>query len=266
MEIMGILNITPDSFSDGGKLQGLEAVAKQAKLMVSQGATILDIGGESTRPGAKLVSEDDEISRVIPVIKRLACEVVVPLSIDTYKAEVARQAVLAGASIINDIGGAKFDPLMPKVMAESGAKVILMHNRSVNTVNQGNLTEYQDIMAEVRAELQESIDLVLAAGVSKDNIYLDPGIGFAKTHEGNVELLRRLHELQDMGYPILLGVSKKGTIGQLLGGLDVANRLEGTMAVTAYAHGLGIDIIRVHDVLENARVATVLSQLRKDGS
>lgn len=266
--IMGILNITPDSFSDGGTYQNLDEIIKRAKQMVEDGADIVDVGGESTRPGSTVVTLEEELNRVIPVIKRLVQEVEVPISVDTYKAEVARQAVEAGASIINDIGGAKFDPLMPEVMAQSGAYVILMHNRKPDmsqtdciTTISGELTQYDDIVETVRDELKESIELVKAAGVSDDKIIIDPGIGFAKTVDKNIELMQRVSELHDLGYPILLGVSKKGSIGHLLGGLDVNNRAEGTMAATCFAVSQEIEIVRVHDVLENARAAKVMQQL-----
>ena len=266
--IMGILNVTPDSFSDGGSYQHIDEIVKKARQMVADGADIIDIGGESTRPGSTVVKVEDEIARVIPVIKRLVEEIDVPISIDTYKAEVASQAVLAGAKIINDIGGGKFDPDMPDVMATSGAYVVLMHNRMPNmsetdciTAITGELTVYDDIVQDVMTELKDCVELVKAAGVSEDKIILDPGIGFAKTVEGNVELMRRVGELHSLGYPLLLGVSKKGTIGHLLGGLDVANRLEGTVAATCFAVSQKVHIIRVHDVLENARAAKVMKAL-----
>lgn len=266
--IMGILNVTPDSFSDGGSYQDIDAIIRKAKQMVKDGANIIDIGGESTRPGSSIVSLEDEISRVVPVIERLSKEIDVPVSIDTYKAEVARCAVLAGAKIINDIGGGKFDPDMPRVMAESGVYVVLMHNRMPDltktdciTAISGELTEYEDIVQDVKTELQDCINLVKEAGVAEDKIILDPGIGFAKTVDGNIELMRRIGELHELGYPLLLGVSKKGTIGHLLGGLDVSNRLEGTMAATCFAVSQKINIIRVHDVLQNARAAQVIAAL-----
>ena len=208
--IMGILNVTPDSFSDGGSYQHIDEIVKKARQMVADGADIIDIGGESTRPGSTVVKVEDEIARVIPVIKRLVEEIDVPISIDTYKAEVARQAVLAGAKIINDIGGGKFDPDMPDVMATSGAYVVLMHNRMPNmsetdciTAITGELTVYDDIVQDVMTELKDCVELVKAAGVSEDKIILDPGIGFAKTVEGNVELMRRVGELHSLGYPLL---------------------------------------------------------------
>lgn len=268
--IMGILNVTPDSFSDGQSHDSLEEIIKKAHQMVHDGVDIIDVGGESTRPGSKIVLLEEELQRVIPVIERLSKEIDIPISIDTYKAEVARQAVLAGATIINDIGGGRFDEEMPKVMAESGAYVILMHNRKPDltetdciTSISGDLTVYQDIVEDVMSELTESIQLVKEAGVCDDKIILDPGIGFAKTVEGNIELMQRVGELHQLGYPLLLGVSRKGTIGHLLGGLDVHNRLEGTVAATCFAVSQKVKVIRVHDVLENVRAAKVMSALIK---
>lgn len=268
--VMGILNVTPDSFSDGGSYQQLNEIVTRAKKMVADGADIIDVGGESTRPGSTIVGIEEELARVIPVIKRLVKEIDVPISIDTYKSEVARQAVEAGATIINDIGGAKFDPLMPRVMADTKAYVILMHNRQPDltktdciTAISGELTEYHDIVADVKSELEDSINLVLEAGVTKDKIILDPGIGFAKTVDGNIELLQRISELRELGYPIVLGVSKKGTIGHLLGGLDVNNRLEGTIGASCFAVSQKLEIVRVHDVLENARAIKVMEALLK---
>ncbi|MGL4337334.1 MAG: dihydropteroate synthase [Turicibacter sp.] len=268
--IMGILNVTPDSFSDGGKHSDIEKIIACAHQMVADGASIIDIGGESTRPGATIVSEEDEINRVIPVIERLSKEIDVPISIDTYKASVARAAVKAGATIINDIGGGCFDPSMPTVMAQSGAYVILMHNRKPDisglntmTVNTGDLTLYQDAISEVLEELQNSIDVVLKAGVSPEKIIIDPGIGFSKNYETNIILLKQLDKFQTLGYPVLLGVSRKGTIGYLLGGLETHERLEGTIAATCFAVNKGVQIIRVHDVLENARAAKVMNALVK---
>ena len=192
--IMGILNITPDSFSDGGSYSQLDEIVERAKQMVLDGADIIDVGGESTRPGSSIVRLEEELSRVIPVIKRLVTEIDVPISIDTYKAEVARQAVLAGATIINDIGGAKFDPLMPEVMAQTGAYVILMHNRKPNlektnciTAVSGSLTEYEDIVLTVKKEMMESIELVKAAGVNQDKIIIDPKDNSEKNSEDNAE-------------------------------------------------------------------------------
>lgn len=260
MKIMGILNVTPDSFSDAGEYGGLEAAVNRAKQMVADGAHVIDVGGESTHPKAQAVPLEDELRRVIPVIKRLAQELKVPISIDTYKAEVARQAIQAGASIINDVTGGKRDPLMPAVMAETGAQVILMHNR----LDGGQLPDYEDIVASVKEELAACIQVVEAAGVARDKIMIDPGIGFAKKIPDSTQLLKRIAELHDLGCPILLGTSRKGTVGALLGGLAVDHRLEGTMATTCFAVSKGIQMVRVHDVLENARAARVMGALMEE--
>ena len=254
---MGILNITPDSFSDGGNYINIEKAIAHAKKMVAEGADIIDIGGESTRPNATPVSIEEELARVIPVIKRLKTEINIPLSIDTYKAEVAHLAVMAGAKIINDISGAKFDPDMPKIMAESGMQVILTHNRSPE-----DFGLYNNLISEMKKELKASIDLVLKAGVKSEQIILDPGIGFAKTIEQNIELMKNLSKLQTLGYPLLLGVSKKGTLRELMKDDDQSLLGVGTLATTCYAYTQGIDYIRVHDVKENKCAIKVMKNLK----
>ena len=256
MKIMGILNVTPDSFSDGGQYIDVDKAVAHALQMVQDSADIIDVGGESTRPGAKPVSIDDELQRVIPVIQRLAKEITVPISIDTYKAEVARQAVASGATIINDVTGAKFDPEMPQVMADGGAKVILMHNRP-----HGQENDSSDIFAEVISQLQSSIDLILQAGVKKENIIVDPGIGFGKTFEQNVELIKNIHHLKTMGYPVMLAASKKRTIRALTQHDDPISLSIGTIATTCYAYNKGIDYVRVHDVKENKVALDVMKHL-----
>jgi len=256
MKVIGILNVNPDSFSDGGKYVDIEKAVAHAKQMVADGADIIDIGGESTKPGADPVSIEEELARVIPVIKRLKEEMDVPISIDTYKAEVARQAVVTGASMINDVGGAKFDPDMPKVMAELGVKVILMHNRPLS-----DFGVYENLILDVKQEFKASIDLVLQAGVKDEKIILDPGIGFAKTIDQNIELMRNLSELQTLGYPLLLGVSKKGTLRELMEDDEKSLLGIGTIAATCYAYTQGIDYIRVHDVKENKRAIQVMKNL-----
>ena len=253
---MGILNVTPDSFSDGGEFVDIEKAVDHAKRLVADGADIIDVGGESTRPGAERVSLEDELQRVIPVIKRLATEIDIPISIDTYKAEVARQAVAAGATIINDVGGAKLDPDMLKVMAESGAKVILMHNRP-----HGEEKECFDIIKQVKEELQSSIDLVLTAGVKPENIIIDPGIGFGKTPQQNIELIRDIDQLKVLGFPILLATSKKRVVRTLAEIDDPLSAEVGTVATTIYAYTKGVDMIRVHDVKQNKMALNVLVNL-----
>ncbi|MDF2891822.1 MAG: folP [Clostridia bacterium] len=247
--IMGILNVTPDSFSDGGDFVDIEAAVHHAKQMVADGADIIDVGGESTRPGFAEVDLEEEISRVIPVIERLAKEIDVPISIDTYKAEVADAAVKAGAVIINDIWGMQKDPKMPEVAAKHQVPVIIMHN-------QLGIEYSRDIMEEICMFLRHSIDLGLQAGIRLENMILDPGIGFGKTAEQNVIVLARMGELNDLGCPILLGTSRKSFIGKILD-LVPKERVEGTIATTVMGILQGADIVRVHDVLENLRAAKV---------
>ncbi|MDT9027745.1 dihydropteroate synthase [Rossellomorea yichunensis] len=250
--IMGILNITPDSFSDGGSFNELDQAVERAKEMVEMGADIIDIGGESTRPGHEAVPADEEISRVVPIIEAISQEVNVPISIDTYKAETARKALEAGASIINDVWGAKKDPEMAQVAAETGAPIILMHNRD----NQG----YSHFVRDAIQDLQESIFLVKEAGVKDDQIILDPGIGFAKTVQLNIEMMRNLDVLVSLGYPVLLGTSRKSIIGHVLN-LPVEERMEGTGATVCYGIQKGCHIVRVHDVKEMARMAKMMDAL-----
>lgn len=247
--VMGILNVTPDSFSDGGHHNRVEQAILHAKEMVKDGADMIDVGGESTRPGAKKVTLEEELERVIPVIEALKQEVDVPISIDTYKAETARQAVQAGAHIINDVWGAKLDSEMPHVMAESNVPVILMHNRFD--------TNYQEFMADVIADLEYSIALAVKAGVKPENIILDPGIGFVKSFQQNIETMRRLNEITNMGYPVLLGTSRKSMIGKALD-LPVDERMEGTGATVCLGIERGCSIIRVHDVKEMSRMAKMM--------
>lgn len=247
--IMGILNVTPDSFSDGGDFVDIEAAVQHAKQMVADGADIIDIGGESTRPGFAEVSMEQELERVIPVIERLVKEIDVPISIDTYKAAVADKAINAGAVIINDIWGMQKDPKMPEIAAKHQVPVIIMHNQ--------NGTEYsRDIMVEICIFLRHSIDLGLRAGIRLENMILDPGIGFGKTAEQNVIVMARMGELNDLGCSILLGTSRKSFIGKILD-LVPKERVEGTVATTVMGIMQGADIIRVHDIKENLRAAKV---------
>jgi dihydropteroate synthase len=250
--IMGILNVTPDSFSDGGKFNQLEAALEHAKEMVEQGADIIDIGGESTRPGAEKVSLEEELRRVIPAVKAVANEVNAPISVDTYKAEVAKQAIEAGAHIINDVWGAKADPKMAEVAAYYDVPIILMHNRENKN--------YQNLISDMIADLFESISIVKAAGVKDENIILDPGIGFAKTFEHNLEVMRNLHQFKKLGYPLLLGTSRKSFIGQVLD-LPPEARMEGTGATVCFGIQQGCDIVRVHDVLPIARMAKMMDAM-----
>jgi len=260
--IMGIINVTPDSFSGDGLAGNVEEAVAQAIRFVEEGADILDIGGESTRPGSQPISEEEELSRVMPVLKRLVKEVDVPISIDTYKARVAREAIEAGASMVNDVWGLRMDPDMAKVVAEYNVPVVVMHNRSnpKNAVQEARLggryvgIEYQDLMADIVRELEYSIGLALDAGVDFEKIIVDPGIGFGKTVEQNLEILRRLGELKVLGRPILLGTSRKSVIGYVLN-LPPNERVEGTAATVALGIAAGADIVRVHDVKAMARVA-----------
>ena len=260
--VMGIVNVTPDSFSGDGLLNreasppgSVEAAARQGIQMEKDGADMLDVGGESTRPGSTPISLEDELARVIPVIQRLAKEVKVPISVDTYKAEVARQAIEAGASIINDVWGGRREPGILLVAAEAGVPIILMHNRSQAAAVEGERyvgVEYEDLMGDIKKELQEQIDVALAAGVAKEHIIIDPGIGFGKTTAQNLELVNRLGELQELGYPILVGPSRKSFVGYTLD-LPASERLEGTLAAVTLCIQKGADIARVHDVKEADR-------------
>ncbi|KAF0816366.1 MULTISPECIES: dihydropteroate synthase [unclassified Cytobacillus] len=254
--VMGILNATPDSFSDGGKYSHQDLAVKHAIEMVENGADIIDVGGESTRPGFDPVPADEELKRVLPVIEAISKEVDVPISIDTYKADVARQAVEAGAHIINDVWGAKADPEMASTAAETGVPIILMHNRK-------NM-EYTSFFRDVMNDLYESIALVKSAGVTDENIILDPGIGFAKDLNYNLEMMRDLDKLVAVGYPVLLGTSKKRMIGTILD-LPVEERTEGTGATVCYGIQKGCQMIRIHDVKEMSRMARMMDALMGKG-
>lgn len=244
--VMGIINATPDSFSGDGTRGDVDLAARMASEFVTAGADIIDIGGESTRPGATPVSEDEEQARVLPVIRRIAEALNAPLSVDTYKSRVAEAALAAGASMINDVWGLKRDQRLAEVAAQAGAPIVLMHNQEG--------TAYNDLVPEILDSLQKSIEVARAAGVPKDHIIVDPGIGFGKTPEQNLEVLRRLEEFQVLGQPILVGTSRKSTIGLVLD-LPVHERLEGTAATVAIAIAKGADMVRVHDVKQITRVA-----------
>lgn len=249
--IMGILNVTPDSFSNDGVGGDIDAAVRQAVRFQQDGADIIDIGGESTRPPSiygksNPVSADEEISRVLPVIETLAKETDLPLSIDTYKAAVAKAAVEAGASMINDIWAFQRDPDMSAVASDAGAAVVLTHNQ--------NGTEYNDVVPDVISTLRRRVDTAVDAGVDGNRIVIDPGMGFGKTAKHNLEILRRLDEIAALGLPLLVGMSRKSTIGYVLD-LPVDQRTEGTAAAVALSIAGGADIVRVHDVKEMARVA-----------
>lgn len=254
--IMGILNVTPDSFSDGGKYNHLDHAVLHANQMIADGADILDIGGESTRPGHERISDEEEISRVVPAIEAISKEVQAPISIDTYKSKVAKSAIDAGAAIINDIWGAKEDPEIADVAAETGVPIILMHNR--------NDRNYSNFIRDVLNDLYESITIAKKAGVSDEQIILDPGIGFAKDLKENLEMMRRLDTLVSLGYPILLGTSKKSMIGGVLD-LPVTERTEGTGATVCYGIQKGCQIVRIHDVKEMVRMAKMMDAMMGKG-
>ena len=252
--IMGILNVTPDSFSDGGRFDTVEAALTQARRMVAEGADVIDVGGESTRPGAAPVDQDEERARVLPVIEALAESCPILISIDTYKASVARDAVDAGASIINDVWGFQKDPGMAAAVAKTGAAAIAMYNRPVAEPE-------RDVIADMRAFLARSLELADGAGVPRDRILLDPGVGFGKTWEQSVQVLRQLDALDEFGLPLLVGLSRKRFIGHLLD-KPVNERLTGTIAANAVCLMKGAAVIRVHDVAEHRDVVTMVSALR----
>lgn len=254
--IMGILNITPDSFSDGGRYNQIDRAVAHAHEMLEAGADIIDIGGESTRPGSTAVDVEEELQRVLPVVEALAAQINAPISVDTYKAEVADQAIRAGAHIINDIWGAKRDREMARVAATHDVPIILMHNRE-------NM-DYTHFFQDVVNDLQESVDIVKRAGVRDERIILDPGIGFAKTVDHNLEMMRRLDELVDLGYPVLLGTSRKSMIGHVLN-LPVTERLEGSLATVCLGVAKGVHIVRVHDVKETKRAVQMMDAMLKGG-
>ena len=248
--IMGILNVTPDSFSDGGDYTNIDIAVNHAKEMIELGADMIDLGGESTRPGHKFVSAEEEISRIVPVIKRLKEEINVPISIDTYKSEVAEEALKLGVDMVNDVWGLTYDGKMADVVAKYDGEVCIMHNQEG--------TDYdKDIMEAIKEFLQNSIDMALKAGVKKEKIVLDPGIGFGKTYEQNIEVLERLGELRDLGYPVLLGTSRKSVLGKILENSTPKERVNATVATTVLGVKDDVDIVRVHDVKENKEAAMV---------
>ena len=254
--IMGILNVTPDSFSDGGLFFNETAAVKRAVQMVEEGADIIDIGGESTRPGSGKVLVEEELRRTITVIRALAKEVAVPISIDTYKAEVAEKALDAGASLVNDISGLRFDPEMPKTVSMYGVPVVVMHIKGTPGDMQKNPV-YEALIPEIMDYLREGIRLALEAGVREDRIIIDPGIGFGKTYGHNLEIINNLREFTCFEKPILIGPSRKAFIGKVLRDAPSGERLEGTAAAIAVSIINGANILRVHDVKEMVKVAKV---------
>lgn len=252
--IMGVLNVTPDSFSDGGLYADAERALLHAREMAAAGADIIDIGGESTRPGAEPLSEEEELFRIIPLIEQLSVELSIPLSVDTYKARVAQKALEAGASIVNDISGLRFSPDMAKVAADYGAVVVITHIKGTPRDMQQNPV-YGDVVGEVMSYLGEGIELAIKAGVDREKILIDPGIGFGKTLDHNLILLNRLDEFRGLGRPIVLGTSRKKFIGAVLNIPVPEQRVDGTTATVALGIERGAHIVRVHDVARMAQVA-----------
>lgn len=250
--IMGILNVTPDSFSDGGNYIHIDKALFHVEKMLKEGMDILDIGGESTRPGYKKISEQEEAERILPVIEAVKERFDVPVSVDTCKSRVAEEGIKAGADMINDIWGLLYDENMAKIIAESGVACCLMHNR--------NEAEYIDFMEDVKSDLKKSLQIAESAGIAKDKIMLDPGVGFGKKYENNLEVIRRIHELKSLGYPILLGTSRKSVIGLTLN-LSVEDRLSGTLATSAYGVMQGCSFLRVHDIKENREVVKMIEAI-----
>ena len=254
-KMAGILNATPDSFFDGGRHQAPEAALAQADRMLAEGAALIDVGGQSTRPGHVAVGAEEEQARVIPLLRALARRTAVPLSIDTHQPDVARAAVLAGADLINDVHGLHRHPELAAIAAEHGCAMILMHQDATFAQTDGGTIE------RIAAFLTRSLELAVAGGVSRDRIIMDPGIGFAKTQAQNLEILARLGELRALGCPLLLGASRKSVIGNVLA-LPPADRLEGTLATTALAVAQGVEFLRVHDVAANLRAALMAAAIR----
>ena len=253
--VMGVINVTPDSFSGDGLGSDIPAIVDQALRFRDEGADILDIGAESTRPGHRPVSPDEELRRLIPALEAVAANVDLPISVDTYKAAVARRALAAGAVIVNDVWGLKADPEIAAVAAEAGAGLVLMHNQTTRV--------YDDFIPDLIDSLRQSGELARQRGVGPGSIILDPGFGFGKTPDHNLEALRRLKELRFLGFPLLVGTSRKSTIGMVLD-LPVEERLEGTAATAAIAIAGGADIVRVHDVREMVRVCRMTDAIVRD--
>ena len=255
--IMGILNVTPDSFSDGGKYNNMDAALRHAEQMVREGADILDVGGESTRPGHIQITDEEEAARVVPVIRTLKKEFDVPVSIDTYKSRVAEAALDAGADLVNDIWGLKYDGRMAEVIAGYHAACCLMHNRDT--------AEYREFLTDFMEDMRECVRLAENAGIREDGIILDPGVGFGKTYEMNLEIIDRLEIMHELGYPVLLGTSRKSVIGLTLD-LPADQREEGTLVTTVYGVQKGCAFVRVHDVEKNKRAIRMTKALMREHS
>ena len=254
--IMGILNVTPDSFSDGGQFDNVKSAVKQALFMAQNGADIIDIGGQSTRPGAAQISLDEELARVVPIVKAIRASSQITISVDTTVAEVAQEAIGAGANVINDISGATYDPNMLATAAKLNVPIILMHIRGTPKTMQ-SLTDYQDLIAEIQSFLEQQIEKAVAAGVRRNNIIIDPGIGFAKDAAQNIKLIKELNRFKSINCPILIGVSRKSFIGKITSQDNPQDRVYGTAAANAGAIANGADIIRVHDVPQMYDVARI---------
>lgn len=263
--VMGILNVTPDSFSDGGKYYSSDAALQRAEAMIAEGVDILDIGGESTRPGSSAVSVEDEIARTVPAVAAIAARFDTPISIDTTKSTVAEAAINAGAEIINDISGLRFDPEIANVAASTGAGVVLMHSRG-EFVSMHKHEAVEDIFSEVKSGLRRAIESALSAGVEKKRIALDVGLGFGKTFEQNLALIAKLDNIiADLDeYPMLVGSSRKSFIGKLLDGAPVDERISGSLASAAIAVFNGVSILRVHDVKETVDAVKVAVAIREE--
>lgn len=264
--VMGVLNVTPDSFSDGGEFFSVEAAVRHAERMINEGADIIDIGGESTRPGSRRISADEEAERVVPVIEAVAANFDIPISIDTTKGEVAKHAITAGAVIINDISGLRWDEGIADVAAATNARLILMHSRGTfETMHTEPPAD--DIFADVRSVFTNALNIAEAAGVPKGNIALDIGIGFGKTFEQNLELLAKLDKIiaEFENYPMLVGVSRKSFIGKILGEPDPQKRVAASVAAAVIAVTKGASIVRVHDVKETADALKVAAAVNEKG-
>lgn len=252
--VMGILNVTPDSFSDGGKFNRMDDALFHVEEMLKEGMDILDVGGESTRTGYTLLPEEEEIARVVPIIEAVKARFDVPISLDTYKSKVAEEGIRAGADLINDIWGLKYDEKMAELIAAEGVPCVLMHNRSN--------TDYQDFLKDVVTDLNETIHLAKKAGIGKEKIILDPGVGFGKTYEHNLQIIHHLEVLHSLGYPLLLGTSRKSVIGLTLD-LPSSERVEGTIVTTVMGVLKGCAFVRVHDIKENVRTIKMTEAIMK---
>jgi dihydropteroate synthase len=261
--IMGILNVTPDSFSDGGEFNNIHTALTQAQTMINNGVDIIDIGGQSTRPGAIQISLEDELTRTIPIIKAIRTESNIPISIDTTRAEVAKAAIKAGADIVNDISGGTFDPEMLMTVGELNVPIILMHIRG-NPQNMQQLTDYEDLIGDIYNFLFEQIKKAIACGIKQHHIIIDPGIGFAKNHEQNLELIRNLATFKTLKCPLLIGISRKSFIGKILNQPNPKDRIWGTAAACSAAIFYGADILRVHDVQEMREIALVADAIDRN--